>query len=86
MNQLRLNFSVTQRPLWALSAAVAQAVSGSFNANWSASAFLAGGTVDLITPNVIRVANCELHYNLQFTFSFDLSNIIPDFSFAAGLH
>ena len=52
---------------------------GPFNANWSASAFLAGGTVDLIAPNVIRVANCELHYNLQFTFSFDLSNIIPDF-------
>ena len=52
---------------------------GPFNANWSASAFLAGGTVDLIPPNVIRLANCELHYNLQFNFSFDLSSIIPDF-------
>ncbi len=52
---------------------------GPFNANWSASAFLAGGTVDLIVPNVIRFANIELHYNLQFNFSFDLSNIIPDF-------
>ncbi|HSE15485.1 MAG TPA: hypothetical protein VLB46_00445 [Pyrinomonadaceae bacterium] len=52
---------------------------GPFNANWSASAFLAGGTVDLITPNVIRLVNCELHYSLNFTFSFDLSNIIPDF-------
>ena len=52
---------------------------GPFNASWSASAFLAGGTVDLIAPNVIRLANCELHYNLNFTFSFDLSNIIPDF-------
>jgi len=52
---------------------------GPFNANWSASAFLAGGTVDLITPNVIRFVNCELHYNLNFTFSFDLSSIIPDF-------
>jgi hypothetical protein len=54
---------------------------GPFNANWSASAFLAGGTVDLIAPNVIRVANCELHYNLHFSFSFDLSNIIRDFCF-----
>lgn len=52
---------------------------GPFNANWSASAFLAGGTVDLIPPNVIRLANIELHYNLNFTFSFDLSSIIPDF-------
>ena len=52
---------------------------GPFNANWSASAFLAGGTVDLIPPNVIRFADIELHYNLNFTFSFDLSNIIPDF-------
>lgn len=52
---------------------------GPFTANWSASAFLAGGTVDLIVPNVIRVANCELHYSLHFSFSFDLSNILPDF-------
>lgn len=52
---------------------------GPFNANWSASAFLAGGTVDLIPPNVIRFRNVELHYNLNFTFSFDLSSIIPDF-------
>ena len=52
---------------------------GPFNVNWSASAFLAGGAVDLIAPNVIRIANCELHYSLHFSFSFDLSNIIPDF-------
>jgi hypothetical protein len=52
---------------------------GPFNANWGASAFLAGGAVDLIAPNIIRIANCELHYNLHFSFSFDLSNIIPDF-------
>ena len=52
---------------------------GPFNVSWSASAFLAGGAVDLIVPNVIRISNCELHYNLHFAFSFDLSNIIPDF-------
>ena len=52
---------------------------GPFNANWSASAFLAGGTVDLIVPNVIRVTNCELHYRVHFSFSFDLSTILPDF-------
>jgi hypothetical protein len=52
---------------------------GPFTANWSASAFLAGGTVDLIVPNVIRIKNCELHYSLHFSFSFDLSRILPDF-------
>jgi hypothetical protein len=52
---------------------------GQFNANWGASAFFAGGNVDLIAPNIIRLANCEFHYNLHFSFSFDLSNIIPDF-------
>jgi hypothetical protein len=52
---------------------------GPFNVNWSASAFLAGGAADLIVPNVIRIANCELHYSLHFSFSFDLSSILPDF-------
>ncbi|HSS20244.1 MAG TPA: hypothetical protein VLL54_09225 [Pyrinomonadaceae bacterium] len=52
---------------------------GPFSANWGASAFFAGGTVDLIAPNIVRLANCELHYNLHFSFSFDLSNIIPNF-------
>lgn len=52
---------------------------GPFNANWSASAFFANGAVDLNPPNIIRLANCELHYNLHFAFSFDLSNILPNF-------
>lgn len=52
---------------------------GPFTANWGASAFFAGGAVDLIPPNVIRISNCELHYNLHFSFSFDLSTILPDF-------
>ncbi|MBI2305048.1 MAG: hypothetical protein HYU86_09945 [Chloroflexi bacterium] len=52
---------------------------GPFTASWNASAYLANGTIDLISPNVIRVADCELHYTLGFTFSFDLSSILPDF-------
>ena len=35
--------------------------------------------MDLIAPNVIRIANCDLNYSLSFTFSFDLSDILPDF-------
>jgi hypothetical protein len=52
---------------------------GPFTANWSASAFLAGGSVNLIPSDVIRIANCELHYSLNFSLSFDLSSILPDF-------
>ena len=52
---------------------------GPFNASWSASASFSDGTVDLIAPNVIRIANCDLNYSLSFTFSFDLSDILPDF-------
>ena len=50
---------------------------GPFNANWSASAFLANGAVDLIPPNVIRIKDCELHYSLNFSFSLDLDTILP---------
>lgn len=52
---------------------------GPFNTNWGASAFFANGAVDLIPPDVIRLANCELHYKLNFALSFDLSSILPDF-------
>jgi hypothetical protein len=52
---------------------------GPFNASWSASASFSDGTVDLIAPNVIRIANCDLNYSLSFTLSFDLSDILPDF-------
>lgn len=52
---------------------------GPFTATWSANASLAGGTVDLISPNVIRITDCELHYDLHFSFSFDLNTILPSF-------
>lgn len=52
---------------------------GPFNTSWSASAFLANGAIDLISPNIIRISNCELRFNLNFSLSFDLSSIIPDF-------
>lgn len=52
---------------------------GPFTASWSASASLQQGVIDLISPNVVRVTDCELHYSLGFSFAFDLSTIIPDF-------
>lgn len=52
---------------------------GPFTANWGASASLQQGTIDLISPNVVRITDCELHYSVNFSFAFDLSSIIPDF-------
>ena len=52
---------------------------GPFTTDWGASAFFFGGTVNLIAPNIVRIVDCELHYNLNFSFSFDLSSILPDF-------
>jgi hypothetical protein len=52
---------------------------GPFTASWTASASFSGGTVDLIAPDTIRLTNCTLNYSVGFSFSFDLSSIIPDF-------
>lgn len=52
---------------------------GPFNASWNASASFSGGMIDLIAPNVVRIANSQLNYSLGFNFSFDLSSILPDF-------
>ena len=52
---------------------------GPFNTSWNASASFSGGLIDLIAPNVVRITNCQFNYALGFSFSFDLSNILPDF-------
>jgi hypothetical protein len=52
---------------------------GPFTANWSASATFSGGTADLIAPNIIRLADVRMDYTVNFSFSFDLSTILPDF-------
>jgi hypothetical protein len=52
---------------------------GPFVANWSASATFSGGTVDLIAPDVVRLANVRMDYSVAVSVSLDLSDIIPDF-------
>lgn len=52
---------------------------GPFTASYSESASISGGTVDLIAPDIIRIANCALNYSLGFTFSIDLNQILPSF-------
>lgn len=52
---------------------------GPFNTNWSVSASLGGGSIDLRTPDIVRIVDCELRFSLNFSLSFDLSSIIPNF-------
>jgi hypothetical protein len=48
-----------------------------FPTNWNASAFFAGGRVDLIPPNVIRLDDCELHYSVHFNVIVNLNYLLP---------
>lgn len=52
---------------------------GPFGVSYSASANFTGGTVDLRTPDIVRIENMDLNYALGFTLTLDLSDILPDF-------
>lgn len=52
---------------------------GPFTASWGASASFSGGTVDLIPPDIIRIATMQMNYNLNFSFQIDLNKFLPSF-------
>lgn len=52
---------------------------GPFVANYSASVSFAGGTVNLIPPDVIQIANLNINYSLNFSFGLDLGDFLPSF-------
>lgn len=52
---------------------------GPFSASWNASVSFSNGSVTLTPPNVIELANCQMHYSLGFSFSIDLNAILPEF-------
>jgi hypothetical protein len=52
---------------------------GPFTASYNVVATLTNGTVDLIPPDIIRISDLQVNWNLTLGFSFDLSSIIPDF-------
>lgn len=51
---------------------------GPFTAGYSATASFSGGAVDLIPTNVVRIADLQLNWSINFSFSLDLSTILPD--------
>jgi hypothetical protein len=52
---------------------------GPFFATWGASASFAGGVVDLIAPDVVRLQNVTMNYSLNFSFGIDLGEFLPEF-------
>lgn len=52
---------------------------GPFNANWSASASLSGGSVDLRAPDIVRISNMNLNFTVGIGFSIDLGDFLPEF-------
>jgi len=54
---------------------------GPFSASYSASAALTNGNVDLIAPSTVRIAGFRVDWTVGFSFSLDISSIIPDFCF-----
>jgi hypothetical protein len=52
---------------------------GPFVAGYTIQATLTNGTIDLIPPDTIRIADLRLDWNLDLSFGFDLSAILPDF-------
>lgn len=52
---------------------------GPFIASYSVTATLTNGDVDLIPPDLIRLIDLQLNWNLDLSFGLDLSTILPDF-------
>jgi hypothetical protein len=50
---------------------------GPFPTSWSANAFFTDGRVDLIPPNVIRLERFNMHYDVHFTLTINLNNVLP---------
>ncbi|SMX33021.1 hypothetical protein [Actibacterium lipolyticum] len=52
---------------------------GPFNMNWNASTFFSGGSVDLRTPDIVRIANMDMNFTVGIGFSIDIGDFLPDF-------
>lgn len=52
---------------------------GPFVASYNVTATLTNGDVDLIPPNIIRIVNLRVDWDLDLSFGIDLSVVLPDF-------
>jgi hypothetical protein len=54
---------------------------GPITVQHGASGWFSGGVAHLFPPDIVRIAECTLHYDTHLTLLFDLSSIIPDIHF-----
>lgn len=52
---------------------------GPFTASYSVTAALTNGDVDLIPPDIIRLVDLRVDWNINFSFAIDLNAILPTF-------
>ena len=52
---------------------------GPFAASYSVTATLASGTIALIAPDIIRLADLRVNWHLNLSFGIDLNSILPHF-------
>jgi hypothetical protein len=52
---------------------------GPFIASYGVTATLTNGDVDLIPPDIIRIVDLRVNWDLDLSFGIDLSTILPDF-------
>lgn len=52
---------------------------GPFVASYNVSAELANGDVDLIPPDIIRIVDLQMDWDIDFTFGIDLGSFLPEF-------
>lgn len=52
---------------------------GPFFANYNVSADLANGDVDLIPPDIVRIVDLQMNWNIDFEFGIDLGSFLPEF-------
>jgi hypothetical protein len=52
---------------------------GPFVASYGASVSFTGGTVNLLPPNIIQIADISVNYSLSASFGLDLGSFLPNF-------
>jgi hypothetical protein len=52
---------------------------GPFTAGYTTTVNFSSGIVNLTPPNVIEIADCNLHYSVSLSFSLDLNSFLPHF-------
>ncbi len=70
--------TVGQNTLGSLSASGNDSL-GPFDANWNANTAFSGGTIALLEPDIIRIADLSIDFSASIGFAIDLNDFLPEF-------